>query len=121
MLSPSQREEYKSLIRAIETLQVIFESPQSDRAAIAEQLQQVKQVFQTQVMALTPTDVAPEFRSRWQSLQTEMYRTLRLLQTDLNFWQAARQGSTASQRQQAVRDRLDQLLGYARVPLENED
>jgi hypothetical protein len=54
-----------------------------------------------------------------QSITTEMNKNLRLLNTDVMFLQAARQGQTVEQRISQVGDRLNCLLQYCQFVLEN--
>ncbi|HSM80742.1 MAG TPA: heterocyst frequency control protein PatD [Nodosilinea sp.] len=65
-----------------------------------------QQHFQHQVMPLA------EPYPSGQPMLTEMNRTLRLLAMDVTFLLAARQPTTAQQRQRQMGDKLTQLLGF---------
>ncbi len=54
-----------------------------------------------------------------QSITTEINKDLRLLNTDIMFLQAARQGQTVQQRMTQVGDRLNRLIQYCQFVLEN--
>lgn len=79
--------------------------------------QQIYQLFQQQVQLSTEA-VSPAAVNRAQSIQTEINKQLRLLKTDLAFFQAAKQASTIAQRQQQIGDRCDLLLTYCTALLD---
>lgn len=82
------------------------------------QWQQMYELFQHQVAQLSTASLSPTAISRAQSLQTEINKQLRLLRSDLAFFQAAKQAATFAQRQQQIRDRCDLVLGYCTALLE---
>jgi hypothetical protein len=81
-------------------------SPHPDPRQPQGQFLLAQQQFQQQVSPLG------EAYPNAQPLLTEMNRTLRLLAMDVAFLQAARQPSTAHQRQRQLLDKLEQLLGF---------
>lgn len=81
-------------------------------ASLQEHWQPVQQVFQSQITQLNAEGVDSAIASRWQSIQTEIYRSFRLLETDILFLQASRQAHTSEQRLKTVCDRLVQIISY---------
>ena len=77
--------------------------------------QELTVIFQDQILGLTVEGLEPSVSSVFQSTQTEIHRTLRLLGTDLLFLQSSRKQGTTEQRLGIVRDRIDQLMGYCQV------
>ncbi|NJM57862.1 MAG: heterocyst frequency control protein PatD [Synechococcales cyanobacterium RU_4_20] len=82
---------------------------------LATQAQTLQQYFQHHIQPLDAEQLPTEQRSRFRSVQTELHRQMRLLQTDLLFLRNAHQADTASQRQQQVGDRLVSLRNYCAV------
>lgn len=85
-------------------------------AAFQTEVRQIQEMFQTQIMPIDLTSDATEadeaVHTQIQSIQTEVNKQLRLLETDAIFLQAARQPTTAQQRKQQIHNRLDLLLRY---------
>lgn len=85
----------------------------------AAEIEAAQQVFQTQIMPLELEKLDPTIAAKLQSIQTEISKQFRLLATDVVFLKAARQSSTAVQRQGQIRDRLSMLQQYCEVVLES--
>jgi len=87
-------------------------------AALQESLQNVQQRFERQIASLNADDLAPEQAPRWQSLQTEIYKQMRLLATDIMLLQASRNPATSQRRVLGLGTRLDTLIQYCEVLLQ---
>ena len=72
----------------------------------------LKQVFQKSIIPLTDEDLAPEVASRWRSLQSEIQREFRLLNTDWLFLISSRQPATQEARKKTFITRLSKLIKY---------
>ena len=83
-----------------------------DHSQISTALQPLQMLFEEQVQVLTWEAWPPERRSLLQSLRVEMHKQLRLLNTDLMFFRAAKQPVTLDQRRSDMGDRLTNLQGY---------
>ncbi|PSO50815.1 MAG: hypothetical protein BRC40_15055 [Cyanobacteria bacterium QH_8_48_120] len=118
MLPPIHLQRYQKLLTLLEQLQQSATAPNFEGTDLKKDFQKVQQFFQNQVMTLTSEELDPEVAARWQSLQTEIHRSLRLLQTDVMFLQASRQATTSQQRQARLCDRVEQLIGYVKALLE---
>lgn len=110
MLPNSHRQCYQEFKQALEDLQVTLSSGQSD-----PDWARVQQIFQDRVASLTAEGIDPSLVSRWQSVQTEMHKQMRLLAVDLTFFQASRQLATREQRQRQIVSRLQTSIGYCEV------
>ncbi|MBC6478936.1 MAG: heterocyst frequency control protein PatD [Hormoscilla sp. GM7CHS1pb] len=111
MLPNSHRQCYQEFKQALEELQVTVSSDRSEG---------VQRFFQERVASLTADGIDPSLVSRWQSVQTEMHKQMRLLTVDLTFFQASRQLSTREQRQKQIVSRLQTLIGYCEVLVTGE-
>lgn len=81
-------------------------------------IRELQGYFQAQILPLAASELPSELAGAWQALQTELHRNLRLLQTEILRWQAARQPQTQQQRLQSVRDRLQSAISQVRSLLE---
>ncbi|MGK7900520.1 MAG: heterocyst frequency control protein PatD [Hormoscilla sp.] len=80
----------------------------------------IQRFFQERVASLTAEGVDPSLVSRWQSIQTEIHKQMRLLTVDLTFLQASRQLSTREQRQKQIVSRLQTSIDYCQMLVTGE-
>ncbi|MFP4009987.1 MAG: heterocyst frequency control protein PatD [Spirulinaceae cyanobacterium] len=112
MLPISHQQSYTELTAALENLKNAIAAPQREPQILEDCDRKVQQVYQDRIVTLTAESVDGAIASRWQSLQTEINRSLRLLQTDIIFLKASRQSQTTQQRLGACLTRIDQLMKY---------
>jgi hypothetical protein len=117
MLPTSHQKAYQKLLNALLALHEQIDSPNLRLSLIQEKFQQLQQVFQNEVMPLGSEELEGMIASRFQSVQTEMHRALRLLGTDLLFLRSSKQAATSEQRLTTLRDRLSQMRDYCQVIL----
>ncbi len=79
----------------------------------------LKKHFYESILPLSPESLALEDLQLWQPKQTELHRTLRLLETDMVFWQASRHPLTRQSRLQILSDRLETFIGYTQSLIHN--
>ena len=117
MLSMSHSQAYQEFLTLLQKLNEDFFLTKEDIEikSVQTQFHTIKTLFQQKIAGLTGEELAPEIATRWQSLQTELYRELRLLETDILFWASARQLETREQRLLLVSDRLKRVIGYCTV------
>ncbi len=111
MLPLSYRQRYQTFLNTLKQLQETLNTD-GDYAALKAGFSQLQQQFQQEIMALTGEELTGELLSQWQSSQTEIHRTMRLLQTDLMFLQTSRNPETSQQRLATVRDRVEKLIQF---------
>ncbi len=90
--------------------QVETNSPEM-KTGISE-LEQLRVTFQTEIL---------NSETGQQSVKTEIYRLLRLLDTDWLFWQSARDQIKAQARKQIISDRLNQLIQYCQLLTDSDN
>ncbi|MCP2729316.1 heterocyst frequency control protein PatD [Limnofasciculus baicalensis] len=117
MLPLLQRLCYEQFQQAIEQLLSCTTASELDFAAIRNGFDQLKQLFQSQILSLSQDGLAPESVSRWQSIQTEVHKQMRLLATDMIMLQAARNPATSAIRLAGICDRLNCLRQFCQVLL----
>ncbi|HEY9807688.1 MAG TPA: heterocyst frequency control protein PatD [Candidatus Obscuribacterales bacterium] len=122
MLPEAHRQIYQEFLRSLEQLQGMATQAKPEPAALIALFQKVQQFFQGQILGLSwENHPDPKMEQRVQSYQIEMNKQLKLMGTDVMFLQAARQSSTAQQRQVQISDRLNLLIGYCNVLLQSKE
>ncbi|MDJ0692217.1 MAG: heterocyst frequency control protein PatD [Xenococcaceae cyanobacterium MO_188.B32] len=114
MLSMSHSQAYQEFLTLLKKFNDDFSSfnDEIDIKAVQKQFQPIKIFFQQQIVGLATQQLDEAIATRWQSLQTELYREFRLLDTDILFLASSRQAKTKMQRLKSVSDRLERIIGY---------
>lgn len=108
---------YRELLNALLELQNITTATDLEPSSLEKQYALVKEICQTRALTLTEEGLGAAIVPRWQSVQTEINRAVRLLQNDIIFFRSARQPATRQTRLKTLCDRLEQLIGYCQVLL----
>lgn len=111
MLPLSYQQTYQTFFNLLKQLEEMLNA-EADYEELKAGFSQLQQQFQQEIMALTGEDLTGEIFSQWQSSQTEIHRTMRLLQTDMMFLQTSRNPETSQQRLATVRDRVEKLIQF---------
>lgn len=118
-MSPSlHRQHYQEFIQALEQMHKRAAATELDKVALQENFRDLQQLFQSQVATLSADDVVADYASRWQSIQTEIYKQMRLLGTDVMLLQASRSSATSLARQAGLCDRINTLIQYCQALLQ---
>jgi hypothetical protein len=112
MLPVSHHQSSEALLETLADLKKAVQSFTVEPSCVQAKYRKVQQVYQDRLVPLTTEAIENAIAPRWQSLQTEINRSLRLLQTDVIFLQASRQKATTEQRSMACLTRIEQLMGY---------
>lgn len=112
MLPQQVRQSYQELKQGLLDLQATLTAETFNRVALKENFSTLQVIFNSQMSNLSNERLNLESLPRWQSLQTEMHRLLRLIEMDVMFCLAARQATTAASRQKAMCDRINTMIGY---------
>lgn len=118
MLPPTHYQPYRALRQTLEPLQQIAGAPSLEGDVLKERFQDVRELYHNQIVTLSSDDLAPDTVSRWQSLQTEIHKQMRLLETDVMLLQASRSSATTQARQGGMRDRINTLMQYCEALLQ---
>lgn len=110
MLTPSYRQAYQTFLEALQEAQQTTSA--SAGGAIAPIVQNLQTLFKNQIFSLDGEELEGAVLSRWQSIQTELYKQMRLLETDAMLLQAARSTTTVATRRAYLSDRLKILVRY---------
>lgn len=107
---------YQALEQWFQQLQVKLTQEEISGTEVKADLRQV-QSLQQQIGCLPATSLDEAVSLQLASIQTEVNKQLRLLETDSLFLQTARQSATTQQRKQQMQERLSLLLRYCEAIL----
>ncbi|GEA27776.1 hypothetical protein MiAbW_02343 [Microcystis aeruginosa NIES-4325] len=113
MLPKNYRQAYESLLRKLEDFSLALLD--GDVPTGSKSFQALQTCLAGEILSLNDDNFSPEVANRWRAVQTELYRSWRLLETDWFFLASARQGR--EKRLQIISDRVATLKGYCRVLL----
>ena len=82
---------------------------------------QVQEIFQNQMLTVKLDELDCNAIPLVQSAETEIYKNLRLLGTELLFLGSARQGGTTQQRLEKVQRIIEQLINYTNAVIKQLD
>ncbi len=74
------------------------------------QWEEIQKYLQNTIVAIDCEDLETEQKSSWQTWQTETYRYVRLLNTEILFWRSSRQAETKNDRFLAIQQRLSNMI-----------
>ncbi len=110
MLPKSYCNCYEYFFKKLLKLQQSLKSPAEENQK--KLYQELQLHFTKEVMTLTGTELKGAIYHKWQSLQTEINRAFRLLQTEFAFFLTARQTTTNQQRLTNINNHLEKLIFY---------
>ena len=119
MLTFSSCQSYQKFQQSLKQMHTTITAKDLELAILQDNFQEVQQLFRSQIITLRTDDINQVCISRWQSLQTEIYKQMRLLETDLMLLQAARSSATLLSRQKGVQNRLHTLIQYCQELLQS--
>lgn len=118
MLPPLHHQRYQEFQYSLEQLSQTATTSELEVTALREQFQDVQQHFRNHIVSLSAEDCEPDYASRWQSVQTEIHKQMRLLEADLMLLQASRSSATFQSRTANVTARIKTLIQYCEALLQ---
>ncbi|MEB3248363.1 MAG: heterocyst frequency control protein PatD [Merismopediaceae bacterium] len=85
---------FRQFDRVIQVLQNYLEQEDANLQQVRLQGDKLKEMFQQSLLKITEEQVPEAIAYEWRSLQVEMNRLVKLITTDLAFWQSARQAGS---------------------------
>lgn len=90
--------------------------PQPNGEKVKQQFQFIENCFTNEILPIPEPEISPKLMSIWQGLLTEMNRNLRLVKTDLAFFEAAlKAGKTPKHKR--MQYHLDQMMAICSLCL----
>ncbi|MDY6939664.1 MAG: heterocyst frequency control protein PatD [Cyanobacteriota bacterium] len=119
MLSGIFQEGYSRLRQQLTQLSDSIEAGSIDSKELTGKVSGLQQWFAQNILPLPFADLDAADFALARSYNTELHKQLRLLATDAMFFGSARQAATVKKRTQQLRDRLETLVRYCDVLLDN--
>lgn len=115
----SHSQAYQEFLLSLEKLnnEFLIGSEDIDLPSLKAEFQTIKLFFQSHIASLTIQDLDEAIAMQWQSIQTELYRELRLLETDILFFASSRAAETKLQRLRSLRERIERMIKYCQAIL----
>lgn len=118
MLLKFYHQSYRELLVKLLELEKLLMVEDTDMIAIKTTYEQGKAIFQAQILTVNLDELECSAISLLRSAQTEIYKNLRLLGTELLFLTSSRQMGTMETRRDRVQKKIRDLMGYCRVIIE---
>ncbi|MBR8828956.1 MAG: heterocyst frequency control protein PatD [Gomphosphaeria aponina SAG 52.96 = DSM 107014] len=110
MLPKSHCEAIQELITVLKGLGEEARVSEPDPTLLLTQSQKGQKILQEKFIILNTDELAPDLASRWQLIQTEIHRELRLLATNIIFLRSSQSSATAQSRLANVLEHIDKIL-----------
>ncbi|MDJ0662082.1 MAG: heterocyst frequency control protein PatD [Crocosphaera sp.] len=115
MLLKFYHQSYEELLVKLLELQKLVIAEDRDMIAITTIYEQTQTIFQDQILSISLDELDCSAISLLRSAQTEIYKNLRLLGTELLFLGSSRQGETTKKRLEKVQGKVEELIEYCRA------
>ncbi len=112
MLLKFYHQSYEDLLGKLLELEKLVIAKDIDMIAIKTAYGQIEAIFQDQIVGVSLDELNCSAIPLVRSAQTEVYKNLRLLGTELLFLTSSRQARTAQQRLEKIRGKVKELIGY---------
>ncbi|MDJ0508419.1 MAG: heterocyst frequency control protein PatD [Crocosphaera sp.] len=112
---------YQGFLAKLQELQKEVIAKELDLIRLKTLYKQVEETFQTQMLNMTLDELDCNAIALIQSAETEIYKNLRLLGTELLFLGSARQARTKQQRLNKVQGIIEQLINYTDAIIQQLD
>lgn len=118
MLSELDLKNYQELKLQLENLEKFLVNFDNNRATIELNLMEIKKIIDQKILLLDQEKIEVKFRGKWQSIQTEINRSYRLLLNDWLFLKTALQPMVIEKRLKLFKHNLTQLISFCNFILE---
>ncbi len=118
MLLKFYHQSYQELLVKLLKLQTLVMAEDIDMIAIKTIYEQVQTIFQQQILSVSLDELDFSALPLVRSAQTEIYKNLRLLGTELLFLTSSRQKKTTEKRLEKVEGKVKDLIGYCQAILQ---
>ncbi len=112
MLLKFYRQLYQELLVKLLELETLVIAKDTDMIAIKTIYEQIRTIFQAQILTVRLDELDCSAMPLVRSGQTEIYKNLRLLGTELLFLGSSRQTKTTEERFEKVQGKVQELIGY---------
>ncbi|MDJ0582448.1 heterocyst frequency control protein PatD [Crocosphaera sp.] len=115
MLLKFYHQSYQELLANLVKLQKLVIAENTDRNEIKITYEQVQTIFEQQILSVGLDELDCNAIPLLRSAQTEIYKNLRLLGTELLFLTSSRRKETSKKRLEKVQGKVRELIGYSQA------
>lgn len=115
MLPTTHLSIYHPFAARVDHLIVLWRAENPVPEAIAAQFEELESYFLQEILTLTDDPLEPKIAYQWRVMQTEIHRLLRLMKTDLLFWQMAVKSGKTPKQTQRLQDYLQKLQAFCQM------
>ena len=90
-----------------------------DLEVVKQSWQEIQTYLQSEIVPFELENLSTDIRTQWQMWQTETYRYIRLLNTELSFWRSSKQVETKKARHLSLTQKLNNTIVMTEKLLEN--
>ncbi len=95
----------------LQDFQEIISKEEVNFSQVLTQWKKIQKYLQETIVPIHCEDLPNQSQqTNWQTWQTETYRYVRLLNTEISFWQSSRQQETKNDRFLAIQERLTNMI-----------
>ncbi len=106
---------FRQFDRVIQSLQDYLEQEDVNTRQVFLQGEKLKNFFQQKLLCITEDQVEEAIAYEWRSYQTEMNRLVKLIVTDLAFWQSARRAGSQPKQTARLQTNLKKLREFTQA------
>lgn len=110
MLPKTDFENYQEFLSLLRKMQLNLKSTEPDN--LKQIYQELQQKFTEKIIILTGNELEGSNYQKWQSLQTEIHRSFKLLETQIMFLLTSRQSTTNHKHLNTIDNYLNKLIFY---------
>ncbi|MGK7886569.1 MAG: heterocyst frequency control protein PatD [Crocosphaera sp.] len=115
MLLKFYHQSYQELLANLVKLQTLVIAEDTERNEIKTTYEQVQTIFEQQILSVSLDELDCNAIPLLRSAQTEIYKNLRLLGTELLFLTSSRRKETGKKRLEKVQGKVRELIGYSQA------
>ncbi|MGK7878645.1 MAG: heterocyst frequency control protein PatD [Crocosphaera sp.] len=115
MLLKFYHQSYQELLANLVKLQTLVIAEDTERNEIKTTYEQVQTIFEQQILSVSLDELDCNAIPLLRSAQTEIYKNLRLLGTELLFLTSSRRKETSKKRLEKVQGKVRELIGYSQA------
>ena len=115
MLPTTHLSVYNQFAARVDNLSVLWRAENPVPEAIAAQFEELESYFLQEILTLTDDTLEPKMAHQWRVMQTEIHRLLRLMRTDLLFWQMTMKSGKTPKQTQRLHDYLQKLQAFCQM------
>lgn len=110
MLPKAQKKILLVWLDLLKKFQKIISEEKLDLTCVKAQWQEIENYLKSHIISIDCHDLPLEKKSAWQTWQTETYRYVRLLNTELLFFYSAKQSKIKDSRLAQIHHKLEQMI-----------